>query len=131
MSNPILLFDGACNLCNGTVQFVIKRDPTGKFRFASLQSDFGQDFLRKNNLKMTDFDSVILVENDQFYTKSDAVLRGVKFMGSAWWLMQIFYIVPRFIRNAVYDIVARNRYKWFGAPTECWIPTPDLRARFL
>jgi predicted DCC family thiol-disulfide oxidoreductase YuxK len=128
---PVLLFDGECNLCNGTVQFIIKNDPTGKFRFAALQSAFGQDFLVKNQLKTTDFDTVILVEGDQFFIKSDAVLRGAKILGGWRSLLQVFYIVPRPIRNVVYDFVARNRYRWFGKQNECWLPTPDLRARFV
>jgi len=127
----IVLFDGVCNLCSSSVQFIIKHDKKKQFSFASLQSDFGQQVLKGNNLSATDFNSFILLENGKLYSKSTGALRVVKRLNAAWPLLYGFIIVPPFIRNAVYNWVAKNRYKWFGKQESCWLPTPDLRARFL
>jgi predicted DCC family thiol-disulfide oxidoreductase YuxK len=129
--HPILLFDGVCNLCNGIVQFVIKHDPKHVFRFASLQSEFGQEVLRKFNLPMERFGSAILLENGKAYTQSTASLRVAKKLGGGWPLLYAFIAIPPFIRDAIYGLVARKRYKWFGKKEECWIPTPALKDLFI
>lgn len=128
---PIVLFDGVCNLCNRSVQFIIKRDKKKKFRFASLQGNFGQQILKSHNLPADDFNSFILLEGDKLYTQSRAALRVLKHLGRGWQLLYGFIIVPKFIRDAIYKWLARNRYKWFGKRESCMIPTPELRSRFL
>ena len=128
---PIVLFDGVCNLCNRVVQFIIKRDKKKQFLFASLQGKTGQEVLKKFNLSPTDFDSFVVLDGDKIYTRSTAALRMLKKMNGGWNLLYAFIIVPRYIRNAVYDWIARNRYKWYGKRDECMIPTPELKERFL
>lgn len=130
-NQPIILFDGVCNLCNGSVQWLISHDPNAKLRFASLQSDFGQNILKKNNLNTLDFNSFILAEGEKIWLKSDAVLRVMRHLGGAWSWLSVLQVVPTFIRNFFYDIIAKNRYRLFGKKDECWLPTPELRARFL
>lgn len=130
---PIVLFDGVCNLCNGFVQFIIKRDKKGIVRFASLQSDFGQQVLQKFNLGSgTDqLSTVILIENNKAYTHSDVALRLVKYLGYAWPILSIFRILPRFIRDGIYNWIAKNRYRWFGKSETCMIPNRNIENRFL
>lgn len=128
---PIILFDGVCNLCNGAVQFIIKRDKKNYFSFASLQSATGQKLLYEHDLSLNDFNSFILIENNKAYTRSTGALRVLKKLNGLWALLYSFIIIPPFIRNAVYNYIAKNRYKWFGKKEECMIPTPELRARFL
>lgn len=130
-SSKIILFDGVCNLCNSTVQKVIQNDYKNQFKFASLQSDFGQNFLEKNNLSKDEFQSIILVDGEKYYTKSDAALRIGKELKGIYKYSRFLFIFPRFIRDFVYDIISRNRYKWFGKQDNCWLPTPDLQKRFL
>ncbi len=129
--HPILLFDGICNLCNSSVQWVIEHDPGAKFRFASLQSEAGQALLRQHQLPTDELNTVVLVDAGRAYTRSDVPLQIVGKLGGAWSLLTVFRIVPRPLRNAVYDWIARNRYRWFGNKEACWLPTPDLKARFL
>jgi len=129
--HPIILFDGVCNLCNGAVQFVIKHDKNKLFKFASLQSTFGQQTLTENHLSNVILNSFILLENGKLYTKSTAALRVIKKLDKGWPLLYVFMIVPPIIRNAVYTWIANNRYKWFGKQESCWLPTPDLKARFI
>jgi len=126
----IILFDGVCNLCNASVLFVIERDKKNVFQFASLQSSFGQQVLKKHQLSSSDFDSMILLQDGTIHQRSDAALRIAKELSGAWKLLYGFIIVPRFIRNGVYNFVARNRYKWFGKQEACMIPTPELKAKF-
>jgi predicted DCC family thiol-disulfide oxidoreductase YuxK len=128
---PVILFDGVCNLCSGAVQFIIKRDKKDVFRFASLQSSFGQSVLKKYKLPSHELSSVILVENDIIYTRSTGALKVAKQLSGGWPLLYMFIIVPRFIRDAVYNYVAKNRYKWFGKKQECWLPTPALKNKFI
>ena len=130
-THPVVLFDGVCNLCNSVVQLVIKHDPKKQFRFASLQSPFGQQVLQQFHLPATSFNSFILLENGRIYTKSTGALRMAKKLGGLWALLYGFMIVPPFIRNGVYNWVARNRYKWYGKQETCWLPTPDLKMRFI
>lgn len=130
-NHPILLFDGVCNLCNGFVQFVIKRDKKAKFKFASLQSEAGQELLNEYGLKTEDFESFVYIKNNKFYQKSSAALTLLSDLGGLWILFYPLMIFPRFIRDFVYNLVARNRYKMFGKTESCMVPTPELKARFL
>ena len=122
MGKPIILFDGVCNLCDSAVQFIIRRDKKNTFLFASLQSEMGQRILAQYNFP---------VDNNKAYTRSTGALKVVKKLKGLWPLLYGFMIVPKFIRNWVYNWVGRNRYKWFGKKEECMIPTPELKARFL
>jgi predicted DCC family thiol-disulfide oxidoreductase YuxK len=126
----IILFDGVCNLCSGSVQFVIKRDPPAYFKFASLQSDFGQKQLQKLGLDQQSFHSIILISGNKVYQRSDAALEIARKLKGVWPLFYGFKILPRFLREAVYNLISRNRYKLFGKKDACWIPTPDLKSRF-
>ena len=127
----IILFDGVCNLCTGSVNFVIKRDKKDVFRFASLQEAPGQKLTTQFNIDTSKTDSIVLIENDKAYVKSTAALRAARYLPGGWPLLYGFMIVPKFIRNWVYDIIARNRYKWYGKKDSCMIPTPELKAKFL
>lgn len=129
-NNPVILFDGVCNLCTGSVQFILKRDKEKKFLFASLQSSYGQDLLKQLDLPADTFNSFILYESGKVFTRSTAALKMFSQL-KGWGWVKIFWIVPKFIRDAVYNLIAKNRYKWFGKKEECWLPTPDLKARFL
>jgi predicted DCC family thiol-disulfide oxidoreductase YuxK len=128
---PILLFDGVCNLCDGVVQWVIAHDPAGQFRFASLQSDAGRALLARHGLPPDALDTVVLVDGDRYFRKSDAALEVLRLLGGGWALLAALRAVPRPLRDAVYDWVARHRYRWFGQRAECLVPTPELRQRFL
>ncbi len=131
-SNHItVLFDGVCNLCNGTVQFVIKRDRAAIFRFASLQSDYAQRLLRQVNLPANQLYSVIVFEDGVAYQKSDAALRIARHLSGFWRWLYIFRFVPKFIRDGLYNFIATNRYRFFGKQDHCMIPTPELKARFV
>lgn len=130
-NKSIVLFDGVCNLCNASVQFVIARDPKGKFKFASLQSATGINFLKEFNLSTDQLHSIILITQNKIYDRSSAALRIAKSLSGLWPMLYIFIIIPPFIRNFVYDWIARNRYKWFGRQNECMIPTPELKSRFI
>ena len=129
--HSIILFDGVCNLCNGAVQFVIKRDNKNRFVFASLQSGEGIEILKEYNLPSNKMASFILVDNGKVYDKSTAALRVLKNLKGLWRAFYIFIIVPKFIRDGVYDWIAKHRYQWFGRKDECMIPTPELKAKFL
>jgi predicted DCC family thiol-disulfide oxidoreductase YuxK len=127
----ILLFDGVCNLCNSIVQFTIKRDPKEKFKFASLQSESGQALLKKFGLPTDDFDSFVFINGDKYFLKSSAGLHVLKELGGVWKLFYVFIIFPRPLRDFVYNIIAKTRYKIFGKRGTCMIPTPRLKQRFL
>ena len=127
----ILLFDGVCNLCNGFVQFVIKCDKKEKVKFASLQSEVGKQLLIKHNLPQEEFKSFVYIKNNQVLLKSTAALTLMKDMEGFWQLLYIFIIVPKFIRDFIYSVVAKNRYKWFGKKDVCMIPNEKLHHRFL
>jgi predicted DCC family thiol-disulfide oxidoreductase YuxK len=129
--NPIVLFDGVCNLCNRSVQFIIKRDTKKQFRFASLQGKTGQELLQRFGLRTNNFNSFILVEGNRIYTRSTGVLRILKHLGGWWKLFYAFIIVPEIILDGVYYLIARNRYKWYGKRIECMLPAQELRERFL
>lgn len=129
--HPILLFDGVCNLCNGSVQFILRRDPEARFRFASLQSAVGQRYLDELRIDRRAVDSIILVEGDRWYMEGDAALRIARLLPGPWKILGIFRLLPRPLRDRLYRLVARNRYRWFGKRESCWLPTPELRGRFL
>ena len=131
MNNSIILFDGHCNLCNSSVNFIIDRDPEKRFKFTSLQSEIGEEISNKYKIDKSKTDSVILVEADRVYTKSSAALKIAKYLRGIWKLAYVFIIIPKFIRDFFYDIIAKNRYKWFGKKNECRLPTPELKERFL
>ena len=130
-----ILFDGVCNLCNGFVQFVIRRDPAGRFRFAALQSEAGRALLAAHGLApealAAEPESVLLLSQGRLYSHSDAVLRIARGLGGAWQLAATAQVLPRAWRDAAYRLVARHRYRWFGRQESCWLPTPALKARFL
>ena len=128
---PLILFDGVCNLCNGAVQFVLRRDGHARFRFAALQSKAGREALARAGVLGQVPDSIVLLAGGRVRVKSAAALaiaRGLRF---PWPLVSVCWLVPYPLRDVVYDWVARNRYRWFGKREQCWVPTPELRARFL
>lgn len=127
----IILFDGVCNFCNASINFIIDHDPEKHFKFAPLQSDFGQKTLLRFNKNTEDFDSVILLKNNQLYQKSEAALEITKHLSGFWKYLAIFKILPTFVLNFFYDIIAKNRYQIFGKSDTCRMPTPDLKERFL
>jgi predicted DCC family thiol-disulfide oxidoreductase YuxK len=129
--NPIILFDGICNFCNGNVNFIIRQDNKKIFRLAALQSEAGQRLLQQYKLPMGDFDSFVLVHENKVYNKSSAALEVYSLVPWYWKWTQLIWIFPRFIRDAVYDFIARHRYKWFGKKEQCMVPTAELRGRFL
>ncbi|EKN67215.1 thiol-disulfide oxidoreductase DCC family protein [Schinkia azotoformans] len=127
----IILFDGVCNFCDQTVNFLINHDTDENFLFASLQSNAGQDLLKKFNLPTEHFDSFIYVKGEKYFTKSTAALHIAKDLRKWWQLLYILILIPGPIRDRCYDWIAKNRYKWFGKKQECAIPTPEIRKRFL
>jgi predicted DCC family thiol-disulfide oxidoreductase YuxK len=130
--SPILiLFDGVCNLCNGAVQFIIKRDKKKRFIFASLQSSLGQQQLKKFGINPTSLHSIIVIEEGLFFEKSDAALKIASHLDKPWPILAAFKIFPTFLRDAGYNLIAKNRYTLFGKRDQCMIPTPDLKARFI
>ncbi len=131
-SKQIILFDGVCNLCNGAVQFIIKRDKKDVFRYAALQSDLGKQLMSERNIDASQIDSIILIDPGvAFYIKSDAALEIGKQLSGYGVISSVLLWIPSSIRNIVYDFIARNRYKWYGKKEECMIPTPELKAKFL
>ena len=127
----IVLFDGVCNLCSNSVQFILKRDKKNQFLFGSLQGKCGQQLLGSYKLPATEFNSFMLIEGDKLYTRSSGALRMLKHLGGAWGILYAFIIVPRFLRDAVYNLIAKNRYRWFGKKNECWLPKPEWKDKFL
>ena len=130
-NNYIFLFDGVCNLCDGFVQFIIKRDPNAKFKFAALQSKSGQALLKKFKLPPDDLDSLVLIIDDNYFLKSSAGLHILKELGGFWKLFYILMIFPKPLRDFVYDLIAKTRYKILGKRDTCMIPTPNIIDRFL
>jgi len=131
MPQPIVLFDGVCNLCNNAVKFIISHDKKEQFLFTSLQSDAGQKILHQYNFPLTELNSFILIDNNKAFRKSTGALKVFKKLNGAWPLLYAFIIIPTFIRDAMYNWIGKNRYKWFGKKEECMIPTAELKARFL
>ena len=129
--HPIILFDGVCNFCNGWVKFLIKQDKKKIFRFAALQSDAGQKLRGKYGLLKPQFGSFIYIEDGKIYKASTAGLQLNKKLPFYWRWMQIFWLMPKFFRDGIYNLIAKNRYKWFGKKEVCMIPSQELRHRFL
>tara|TARA_R110000851_G_scaffold86328_9_gene187493 strand:+ start:1692 stop:2102 length:411 start_codon:yes stop_codon:yes gene_type:complete len=131
-NNKIILFDGVCNLCNSSVQYVIKRDKSNAYRFAALQSEIGKKLVEERGIDTSQIDSIILIEPGvAYYTKSTAALKIAQSFGGVWQLTSVFEWIPEKIRDWVYDYIAKNRYKWYGKKDACMIPTPELKSKFL
>lgn len=130
-NTPILLYDGVCNFCNASVQFVFQHEKYQLIYFASLQSEVGQALLEKFQLPKDYIDSLVYIEGDKVFLSSDAAIQISKFLKFPYSLLGIFWIVPRFIRDTVYKFIAKNRYKWFGKSESCMLPTAAQKSRFL
>ena len=129
--SAIILFDGVCNLCNSSVNFIIERDKAGYFKFAPLQSEVGEKLLAENGIDKIETDSVVLIEDGAVYTHSTAALRVARKLDGAWRWLYYLNFVPRVLRDAAYKLFAKYRYKLFGKKDECMLPSPEIRARFL
>ena len=129
--SAIILFDGVCNFCNGSVNFIIDRDPEGYFKFAPLQSEIGEKLLKENGIDKIETDSVVLIEDGKVYTRTTAALRIAKRLSGAWRYFYGFIVVPSFVRDIFYRLFAKYRYKMFGKQEACMLPLPEVRARFL
>ncbi len=127
----IILFDGVCNLCNGAVTFIIKRDKHDRFRYAPLQSEVGKALARKYAIDTSKIDTIILIDEEGYYTKSAAALNIAWHLSGGYPLLYSLMILPAFIRDQMYDGIAQNRYRWFGKRESCMVPTPELKAKFL
>jgi predicted DCC family thiol-disulfide oxidoreductase YuxK len=127
----IVIFDGVCNLCARSVQFILKHEAEPHFRFAPLQSPVGSRLLRDHGFETADITTFVLVSEGKVYTKSSAALRIAKHFKGPWTLVRVLRAIPRPLRDWMYDVVARNRYHWFGKADTCMVPTPELKARFL
>ena len=132
-NKKLILFDGVCNLCNSAVQYIIKHDKKSLFMFTALQSDAGKKIIKIFNIDTEKVDSILLYNpaKQAVHYKSDAALKIASQLGFPLNIMIVFLIVPPLIRNWVYDYIAKNRYKWYGKQASCWIPTPELKSRFL
>jgi predicted DCC family thiol-disulfide oxidoreductase YuxK len=128
---PVILFDGVCNLCNGAVQFIIKRDHDNQFLFASLQSSVAKQLLGEFDIRTDDLYSIIVIHNGKLYDKSDALIVIARHLPRPWSTLTIFRFLPIFLRDGIYKMVANNRYRIFGRQDSCMLPTPELKARFL
>ncbi|MCE9624040.1 MAG: DCC1-like thiol-disulfide oxidoreductase family protein [Deltaproteobacteria bacterium] len=127
----IVFFDGVCNLCNASVQFILQRDPKAYFRFAPLQSEFARRKLQKFPSAPTDVSSIVLVEGERYYDRSSAALRIARHLGGLWPVLYVAIWIPPFLRNPIYDFIARRRYRWFGKRETCGLPKPEWQDRFL
>ncbi|MFK5878541.1 MAG: DCC1-like thiol-disulfide oxidoreductase family protein [Flavobacteriaceae bacterium] len=128
---PLLFFDGVCNLCNSSVKTIVKKDHHQKFKYASIQSDAAKEILLQFDDYNSEIDSIILLNQNQLFYKSSAILRVCKILGSWYNFLLIFWIIPKPIRNWMYDFVAKNRYRWFGKRESCMLPSEELKERFL
>ena len=131
IANSVIFFDGVCNLCAASVQFIIKRDTKDTFKFASLQSPVSTEILQDFKINTQDLQSIVLVQNGVLHTESSAVLRIARQLNGLWPMLYVFIIIPKFIRDALYQIVAKNRYRWFGQSDQCMVPSQALKAKFL
>jgi predicted DCC family thiol-disulfide oxidoreductase YuxK len=129
--NRIILFDGVCNFCNFWVNFAIKRDKKKKLHFTPLQGETAKQLLPYYHINPTSLSSVVFIDNGKAYTQSSAAIRICKYLDGGWKLFYGLMIIPKFIRDFFYNIIARNRYKWYGKKESCMIPTPEFRQRFL
>lgn len=130
-NKKVILFDGVCNLCNSAVNLVIDKDSNDIFRFAALQSDIGMSLCNQHDINPDETDSIILIEGDKVAIKSTAALRIAKSLSGGYPLLYGFIILPKFIRDSVYNFIAKNRYKWYGKRESCRMPTPELQKKFL
>lgn len=130
-STAIVLFDGVCRFCDGSVHFLIDHDPAGRLRFAALQSRTGQELLERFGLPRDRFDSLVLVEGDRCWRRSTAALKIAGHLAPPWRYASALLLMPAFLRDPLYGLLAANRYRWFGQMDACRVPTPELRARFL
>lgn len=131
LEEPIVVFDGVCNLCEDSVTFIIARDPDAKFRFVSAQSSIGKEIQERYGIDAIEDETVILIKNSKVFTHSDAALEIAKDLNGPWRLLRYAKVVPKPIRNGIYSTVAKNRYKWFGKKNECMLPSLEIKARFL
>lgn len=129
--SAIVLFDGVCNFCNGSVNFMIEHDRAGYFKFAPLQSAIGEELVAKHGIDTAETDSVILIEDDNAYTHSTAALKIARHLDGIWSWTHAFTVVPRFLRDPFYKLFAKHRYRLFGKRDACMMPTPEIKARFL
>jgi predicted DCC family thiol-disulfide oxidoreductase YuxK len=129
--NHIILFDGVCNFCNSSINLIIRKDKKNIFRFAPLQSETGARLTGHYGVDTSTTDSIVYIEDEKAYTKSTAALRIARHMKGLYPMLYAFIIIPRFVRDPVYDIIARNRYKWFGKKDSCMVPTPEVRQKFI
>ena len=132
VKDPIVLFDGVCNLCNRSVTFIIDHEIEPKIKFAALQSKFAKQLLNSHHINGEAINSIVLIESEhKVYLKSKAVLRLSKYLNRPISFVQVFSIIPSFISDTIYDLIARNRYHWFGNTATCRVPTPELKNRFI
>lgn len=131
MNQNVILFDGVCNLCNSTVQWVLKKDRKNRFKFSSLQSKYGEKVLIGNELPLSHFDSFLYLRQEKLLQKSTAALWVVKDLGGLWSLLFVFILIPPFIRDSVYSWVAKNRYRWFGKRESCMMPQAQWKNKFI
>lgn len=127
----IIIFDGVCSLCNASIDFIIRRDKKNRFKFTANQNEAGKTLLQEHGLEFEQVDTIYFYENGKMYNKSTAILRIARLLPFPFPLAYVFVIVPRFLRDWIYELIARNRYQWFGKKDTCRIPTPEERARFL
>ncbi len=127
----LILFDGVCNLCNASVQFVIRHDSAAKFRFAAIQSEIGREIFQRHGLDPANLQTFVFITDGRIFLRSDAAIEVVARFGGAWKLLRVFSLVPRSVRDAIYSFIAQNRYRWFGRQEVCMIPTPEIKERFL
>jgi predicted DCC family thiol-disulfide oxidoreductase YuxK len=126
-----VFFDGVCTLCNRSVNFLISKDKKEVLKFAFLQSDYAQNIIPKALLNRENLDTIIVYSDGQFYDRSNAVLKLCKILGGGFYVVLIGYLIPRFIRDGLYRFIANNRYRWFGKQSQCRVPSPELKYRFL
>lgn len=129
--SAIILFDGVCNLCNALVNFVIDRDPRSYFRFGALQSDRGCALLRAYRISTQDLRTLVLIEDGGAHVESTAVLRIVRRLNGLWPVLYLLIVIPRRLRDPLYRLIARHRYRWFGRRDQCRLPEPSIQDRFL
>ncbi len=127
----VILFDGVCNLCNSSIDFVLKRDQKDRFIVGALQSEEGKKLLSRFDVNPEYLDSLVLIEDDRIFFRSTAALRIAKTLPGAWPLLYGLVILPAFLRNGIYDWIGKNRYRWFGKKQTCRLPTPEEQAKFL
>lgn len=130
-NQPLIIFDGVCNLCHGAVNFIIKRDKLGLFLFTTMQSDYAQELIKSHGISDPELDTFLLIKDGKIYERSNAALEITKDLSGLWYWLRIFLIVPTSIRDILYNLIAKNRYRVFGKKDQCMVPTPELQQRFL